>query len=439
MFVVSSKLTMSPFAHFFRPYPSLGLALLISAVGVPAQETKAPTLSLNAALQRAVEQNPNLVAQGYSERAAAALIEQAGVRTNPTLDVSLENFIGTGALRGVNGLEATVGVSQVIERGDKRSKRVALAGRDREIAAAAYAVHRAEVLAATAADYVATHAAQARLRLAAATLDLARETLAASESRFKAGAASPAEPARARAALASAQAEFARAQASLANARAALAANWGGDAGEVGDLAGVLRLPETLPSEESLLTKLSRHPRIEYQQAIIASRRAALDLERAQAAQDVTASGGVRFLREGSDAAFVAGVSIPLPVRNQNQGNIRAARATLAGAEQSVRAVELELRVALGAAWRDLQVAHTAAKNLRGDALPATEEAHASVRLAYEAGQLPLIDVLDAQRELAALRREILDADTDFFNALIRAQALTDPAFTSTPQLFSSP
>ena len=35
---------------------------------------------------------------------------------------------------------------------------------------------------------------------------------------------------------------------------------------------------------------------------------------------------------------------MPLPVRNKNQGNIRAARETLAGAEQSVRAIENELR-----------------------------------------------------------------------------------------------
>lgn len=429
-----------PIFHFYRWLrPVCGLIPLCFAInGLAAEKPSAPALTLAATLRRAAENNPQLAAQLYEERAAEGLIEQAGVRPNPTLEVGAENFLGTGAVQGVRGLETTVQFSQTFERGGKRERRVALAGRDRETAAKEFAVRRAEVLATAASAFADALAAQARLKLADEPLRLARETLVAVESRVKAGAASPAESARARAALASSQAEHARAVAALANARAALAATWGGDAVEVSDLAGVLRVPEALPTEESLLAKLSLHPRLEFQQAIIASRRAALDLERAQAAQDVTASGGVRFLREGSDAAFVAGVSIPLPVRNQNQGNIRAARATLAGAEQSVRAVEVELRVALGAALRDLQVAHASVQNLRREALPATEEAHASVRRAYEEGQLPLIDVLDAQRALSSIRREILDAEAACVSALINAEALADPSFTLTISLFSS-
>jgi multidrug efflux pump subunit AcrA (membrane-fusion protein) len=49
------------------------------------------------------------------------------------------------------------------------------------------------------------------------------------------------------------------------------------------------------------------------------------------------------------------------------------------------------------------------------------------VRRAYEEGQLPLIDVLDAQRALVAIRREILDAESAYAVALVRAESLTDP------------
>lgn len=428
---------MSTFIRFLRPTPSLGLVLLLSVVGASAQEAAPPPLSLGDALKRAAAQNPTLAAQGYAERAAEALIEQAGLRPNPTLDVGLENVLGTGRTQGVRSLETTVQASQTFERGGKRENRVALAGREREVAAKEFAVRRAEILTDSAHAYIAVLAAQQRLALAAEPLKLARETVTAVEVRVNAGVASPAETARARAALAAAQADYARAEASLLTARAVLAATWGGVPAEVSGVAGTLQIPDALPSEAAFLTKLSTHTRLDLQQALIAGRRAVLQLQQAQATQDVTASGGLRFLRDGTDAAFVAGFSVPIPYRNKNQGNIRAARENLAGAEQSVRAVEVELRVAFTAAWQDLTAAHLAAQNLRRVALPATEEAYAAVRRAYEQGQLPLIDVLDAQRALVALRRELLDAEAAYAAALARAEALTDVSFPALSALIT--
>jgi cobalt-zinc-cadmium efflux system outer membrane protein len=414
------------------------LALTFIAAGAFAQEAPPATLTLAQTLALAAERHPALAAQAYQERAAAGLIEQAGLRPNPTLEASLENVLGTGHLQGVRSLEATVQASQTFERGGKREKRVALATRERDTATKEFAVRRAEILAATATAYVNTLAARQRLALAAEPVRLARETLALIESRVRAGAASVIDSARARAAVISAEGDLARSEAALVSARAALAATWGGELAEVGGLTGTLRVPDVLPSENEFRTRLAGHPRLEQQAAAIASRRAQLDLEQAQAKQDVTASGGVRFLRDGTDAAFVAGVSLPLPTRNKNQGNIRAARETLAGAEHTVRAITVELHAALTAAWQELAAAHALAQKLRREALPATEEAHAAVRRAYEAGQLPLIDVLDAQRALVALRREILDAESAYAAALARAESLTAPTFPAITALLSS-
>lgn len=428
---------MKLFLSFIRLCPLAGLLLLASEVR--AEEAPAAPLTLAGALQRAAEKNPSLAAQLYGERAADALIEQAGLRPNPTLDVAVENFAGTGRVQGVRGLETTVQASQTFERGGKREKRVALASRERDIAAKEFAVRRTEILAATATAYVAVVAAQQRLALAAEPLRLARETLSVIEARVNVGAASQVEAARARATIAGAQAEFTRAEAAVVSARTALAATWGGSAVEISGVAGALHVPETLPAPDSFRARLAGHPRLELQAGIVASRRAALALEQAQASQDVTASGGVRLLREGTDAGFVAGVSVPLPVRNKNQGNIRAARETLAGAERTVEAIEAELRANFTAAWQELAAAHAAAQSLRRNALPPTEEAYAGVRRAYESGQLPLLDVLDAQRALVAIRREILAAESDYAAAFVRLEALTEPTFTSLTTLLNQP
>ena len=126
---------MSIYLFSHRPRPSLGLALLFTVVGTSAQEASPSRLTLAQTLAFAAERNPALAAQAYQERAAEGLIEQAGLRPNPTLEVGLENVLGTGRVQGVRSLETTVQASQTFERGGKRDKRVALASRERDTAA----------------------------------------------------------------------------------------------------------------------------------------------------------------------------------------------------------------------------------------------------------------------------------------------------------------
>ena len=421
------------------PHARRGAALLLSTLALHAGETPAQGLTLPRALARAAQDNPALAAQPHDDRAAQAYVEQAGLRPNPEIGVSIENFAGTGRIQAVRGIETTVEASQTWERGGKRAKRIDAARRDHEAVLKESALRRIDVLAAAATAYVETLAAQQRLTLAEEPLRLARETLDAVTARVRAAAGSPAEAARARAALAVAQADFARANAGLTAARATLAATWGGDASEITAVTGRLQVPALPPDEHALAARLASHPRLELQRIAIAQRRAALALEQAQGVPDVTVGGGVRFLREGSDAGFVARLSVPLPVRNRNQGNIRAARENLAAAELMIRAVETELRTTFAAAWQDLTAAHATVQNLRREALPATEEAYTAVRRAYENGALPIVDVLDAQRALAALHREILEAESAYATALARLDALTDPTFTSLADLLAQP
>ena len=394
--------------------------------------------TLEAVLRRATERHPQLEARRAGERAVEARSEQAGLRPNPTVEVALENALGTGDLQGVRGLETTVQAQQTLERGGKREKRLAVAGQDRETAVRETAVIQTEVLTATAIAYVEVLAAQQRLELAESPVALARETLASVSARVQAGAGATAEVARARVALALAEAELARNQTQLHSARTALAAIWGGQPQDVGTLPGRVRTTDALPAEATLLVALDRHARLEWQRSLVTGRRLDLDLEQAQAVPDVTVAGGIRFLRTGNDAAFVAGVSIPLMRRNQNQGLIRAARETVDGAEWELRGAERSLRAEFTTAWLDLHSALAAARTLRRDALPPTDEALALVQEAYRSGELPLMDVLDAQREQIQLRRELLEHETAFALALVRVDGLTSTTFPHTAALLLS-
>lgn len=363
------------------------------------------------------------------------------MRPNPTLSLSVENFGGTGRARGSDVMEVTVQANQLIERGDKSGRRVAFAERERDMAQAWLTLRRSEVLAASAGAYAKALAERTRLALSEEQLKLAQETLASAHRRLQAAIASPSEVARARAALASAQAEYRRTQASAAVALSALAATWGGSAAEIAEFKGALRLPEAPPELarfEKALT-VSGNPRLGWFSAAVEGQRAALEVETARGLADVTVGVGVRRLNEGPATAFVVGASIPLTFRDDNSGNIRAARTTVRAAEQSLRAAEAEQRLALAAAHAELSAAHAQATALRREALPAAEEAAISVQSAYDKGLLPLIDVLDARRALIALRRDLLDAELAYAAALVRAESLAGASFSETKALFDRP
>ena len=414
-------------------------ALLLVSISF-AQNSAPGPLTLADALQRASTQNPRLAAFGYAENAAEASIEQASQRPAPTLGITAENVLGTGAFQGVDRSETTLQYSQTIERGGKLGKRTTLANQERNNAVAEFAVHRNAVLTTTATAYTATLAAQQRLTLSADAVQQAQAVLTSLTSGVQSGANAPIEAARARIARISAQADYAQDQSRLTCARAMLAASWGGTPADLpAQISGQLQVPESLPSIDTFLPQLTQHPRIAQQHALIASRRAALQLAHAQTVPDVTASGGLRYYREDSDTALVLGISVPLPMKNYNQGNLRAARATLAGAEQTLLAVESELRAEFSAAWTALQSAHATVLALRQDALPATEEAFNLARQAHAEGQIPLYELLETRRTLNRLHQDLMSAEATYLTSLTALEALTDSTFSQTIALISTP
>lgn len=414
---------------------SLGVLASLAAVAAPALRAD---LSLTDALTRASAQHPRLRAAEARAQAAGDLIEQAGYVPNPTLGVTFENFAGTGPNRGVDVLESTVELSQKLERGRKRASRTALATRDQAIVLEESAAIRATLLGVVAHDYVVTQGNAGRLALARDLATLAQQTLTDAEARQRAGDASATEPARARSAVAIAQAEVVRRETALAASRAVLAAHWGGSVTDVTLDASSLRLPEAAPASTLLLTRLEQHPRIRVEEARLAGRRAALELEQANAKPDLEVAGGIRYFRENSDAALVAGLSVPLPTRHRNQAAIRAARSTLAGAEFEVSATLRDLQLEFSAAWQELAASHSAAAQLRQHAMPASASSLELVRRAYAQGQASWFEVLEAERTHAALRRDLLDQEIAYALAVARVDALTDPSFTATRQLFAA-
>src|SRR3546814_10608254 len=104
-------------------------AVLLAGAALLAGSAWAQPLSLDQAVERAIAASPEISAGEAGVDAARADQIQARVRPNPTISVDMDNAAGTGGYGLFKQSEMTVTYSQPIERGGKRSARMALAER----------------------------------------------------------------------------------------------------------------------------------------------------------------------------------------------------------------------------------------------------------------------------------------------------------------------
>jgi len=104
------------------------------------------------------------------------------------------------------------------------------------------------------------------------------------------------------------------------------------------------------------------------------------------------------------------GVTIMLPVRNRNQGNIAAATAEAQGAERKREAAELIIRQEVAAAFTQLAAAQRALDIYTRGVRDVASRNLGVVRQAYELGRIPVLDVIAEQRRYIDIEMGYTDA-----------------------------
>ncbi|WP_221033153.1 TolC family protein [Actomonas aquatica] len=414
-------------------FPSLWAGLLLgSSAGLLAQSLPPPELSapvsLPVARQWARDQDPLLRQFATLDDAAAGQVEQAGLRPNPVVGAELENILGTGPLSGVDGMEITVGISQRLETAAKRRHRTTVAERERDLLQWQAAQRRAELDAAVSAAFVEVLLAQQTLDLDRELLDLASQSLRETERLVEAAQSSAVD--RSRAALAVSRHRFALAQTEreLAAARDGLASLWGMAPAPAFSVTGETSPPPPHALAD-LLALLDATAALGRFAAESAHREAQLTLEQARAHPDVEVSAGARYFNEaGGDGAFLVGASIPWPLHDRNQGNIRSARARLQAVDHEREAARRELLREVALAHREWTNAHAASETLANDLLPAARQTLADTEAGYQRGQFTLLAVLESRGALIEVRAAQLENLRRAHRAAARIEALTRPA-----------
>ncbi|MEK7285721.1 MAG: TolC family protein [Nitrospirota bacterium] len=381
-------------------------------------------LTLNRALSMALSRHPELTMLSHEEQAREAATRQAGLPPNPILSASLEDIAGSGAFQGIDQMQTTLQWSQSIELGGKRFARTRKASLTQDLTKWDILAKRNEITAEVTSAFVALLGAQQQHAYLTEATHLAEQVTRIVAERVRAGKGSPIEETKATLLLAASQIDLKRSDLDLQAARETLATTWGSSVASFHSAKGEMETLSQVAPLSQLIPHLDRNPDMARLEAELNQRRAAVDLEKAQAIPDLTLSFGIRQFSERGDTAFLVGMSLPLPIVNRNEGAVEEARIRETIAEVARRATRLRLVTTLTEAHRALVTAYTEASLIKTTLLPRAQETFDAVSEGYRLGKFDLLDVLDAQRTLVSVRMQYLRALTEYHKSAADVERL---------------
>ena len=383
------------------------------------------TLTLQRALQRALDANPRLTAAERDIGIASGRRIQAGALPNPDVSAELDDALGSGPYRGTRSAETTLLLGQLVELGGKRDARIAIGSAEVESATWQRAALRLEILSETATAFYNVLGAQRRAQILDAQVVALDRLTPLLQQRVDAGAASPAETARGQVAADLVKAERERARTNLAIFRRELTVLMGAEAPDFAQVAGDFTFVGTPPPFRTIMASLDANPQLMRWSAVRAQRDAELLAARLKPIPDVRLTAGWRHYRDTNDNAVRLGVSIPIPIFDRNQGGIVEAQEARAKVESERAAARAALILTLGRAYETLIGAASEVRLLRAGALQNARQALQAIESGYGQGRFSLLELLDAQSSSAQVSLREAEALINFHTAAAVLEGLT--------------
>ncbi len=398
-------------------------------------------LTVDEAVARALAENGELIAMRREVDAARALVRQAGLRANPRVEVR-------GA-QAVNTTDNSLMVEGMLplELGGRRAARVAVAEREVDL--------REQMLA----DRARTIAAEVRAKFGEALAEVLKlgfdeELLLNSQRGYKLvlarvieGRTAPLEQNmtlvevnRLRSVR---ETQAGKVEVALFELRNLLGMSPEAPLKLRGDFTNLIDglAPVAEVTEEALRAR----PDLRAARAVEALAAARVTEARAQGRPDAELKAGYQRMRSGfpvsgiNDAGQLApvestfhfltfGVTVDLPVRNQNQGALAAALAELEAARHRREFAELTVRREVAAAYARYERAARAMEIYRVGVRGQANQNLSVVRQTYELGAKTLLDYITEQRRYIELENDYIDALRETYLARVEiARAAAAP------------
>lgn len=421
-------------------YGGLFLMLLVCAVGAPRVACAQGETTIDELVGRALTDNPDLRAARAEIDAATARVRQAALRPNPMLDLG-----GQKALGPDNNL--SMGLTVPLDLNGRQPGRVGVAEREVEMKRAQLRDRERRLAAEIRMKAGELLAARRNLQFTDDLLAINREGLRAVENRVRLGHTPPLE-----------ESLFAVEVSRLDASRQLLASRVDIAALQLRALAGLppaapltLRgdlTPTVLPVDRATATTQALESRadVSMSRAEIEMARARVRKEQAEGRWDasvnvgyqrqdfgydlrgLTASGTTRPIQDVFHY-FGGGVTITLPVRNRNEGNVAAAVADTRAAEHRSEFVRLTIGQEIESAFAQHDAARRSLEIYERGVRDVARRNLDVVRQTYQLGRTTVLEVVAEQRRYIEIETGYTDALRQLYDAAVeirRAVGLVD-------------
>jgi cobalt-zinc-cadmium efflux system outer membrane protein len=385
-------------------------------------------------IQRALANNGELIAAQSEIGRSRARLRQAGLRPNPTVNISQ----GTGNLTGAPGeWETEIGITLPLEVGGQRGRRIDLARVELEAAEAEFADRERRLTNEVLNAYGDALANLRELEITENLTALDLETVKFVQIRVNEGESPPLELN-----LLQVEVERLRSRHALIEGRVQTAIF------KLKSLAGIplsepLRLRESLSARSNIIvpataeaaTDIALRSRPDLRLARVTEEAAAagLKLVKAQSRPELAAtvqySAGTSVFNNtpvgtfrDQDRLLTFGASLDLPVFNRNQGRKEEAALAIVQAKQRREFLEQIIKNELASAYAQYGATEKALSTLELGVITRAQANVETMRAAYQLGQFSITELLAEQRRLLDSQRDYTEALVQRYRALVQIQ-----------------
>ena len=416
-------------------------ALLLPAASAKAGQSTGTTegapLSLTAAVDEALQNNPELIALRRQYDAARQRPAQERFLMAPSFDAQIWQW-PINTLNPLNTTMYMLTVSQDLPGRGKRQLKAAVAEKDAELAANEIAIRARDVVGQVKRMYAELFVSRRAIEVERQSIGLVRQFADVSTAKYTAGRASQQDVLRAVLELSKLQGDLLtrgeRAQLAEAELNTLLARP---PQAPIGTLAEPQE-DVVLPSPEELQQlALLRHPELTASRLGVERAQAALNVAEREYKPDFMVGGGYMLMPRDRDA-WTASVGISWPTARWARGRLDAqkaeAEASVDASRAGQRVAENRIRLAVQSAYVRVKAAGQRAALLRTTILPQSTQTLEVSRVAYQADRVDFLAMLDNQRVLVEAQLDYEEALSEFEQAradLERAVGVDLPATTT--------
>lgn len=389
-------------------------------------------LALDQAVQEAVKNNLNLLAEKYNLSVADARILTAGLKPNPVITTGFDyqDFLFEGFDNANNGgpPEWTGRIDWLFERGRKRERRLEVARAAKTVAELNLLNTTRQLIFDVSSAFVDVQAAQESLALAQENLRSFNEIVDINNLRVKAGDLAPVELMRSRVAALQFRNAVRQGELKLRTAQNRLRALLGRSVvanppSVVPDLRRDLPL---LAIEEVRQQASEMRPDLQAITRDQARSLADVRLQLAQGKVDYTV--GVQYHRQYHNShadALGVFVQAPLPIFNRNQGEVARAQSESRQLEARLRALRHDISTEVQNAYDTYSTARLQLESIEKDLLPEAKQVREITQYSYRRGEASFLEFLDAQRAYNDTVQSFNDARADYARSLYLIDSVT--------------